>query len=74
MDPEDPEDPDAEARQILTSAEELLVLGKIQKALEQAQIARDYYLESGRSEGPRVLGPEKSWVSFERCIGFDDFW
>ena len=47
MDPEDPEDPDAEARQILTSAEELLVLGKIQKALEQAQIARDYYLESG---------------------------
>ena len=40
-------EPDEEARKILTTAEELLVLGKIRESLEQAQIARDYYLESG---------------------------
>ena len=40
-------EPDEEARQILTEAEDLLVLGKIREALEQAQIARDYYLDSG---------------------------
>lgn len=40
-------EPDEEARKILTIAEELLVLGKIRESLEQAQIARDYYLESG---------------------------
>ncbi|CAK9033017.1 unnamed protein product [Durusdinium trenchii] len=40
-------EPDEEARKILKKAEDLLVLGKILEALEQAQIARDYYLESG---------------------------
>lgn len=40
-------EPDEEARKILTTAEDLLVLGKIREALEQSQIARDYYLESG---------------------------
>ena len=55
-------DPDEEAKKILTTAEELLVLGKIRESLEQAQIARDYYLESGGCLKKMGVSPEKSMV------------
>ena len=50
-------EPDEEARKILTTAEELLVLGKIRESLEQAQIARDYYLESGGALTTNAVSP-----------------
>ncbi|CAE7702523.1 PAC1 [Symbiodinium pilosum] len=38
--------PDLEARAILTEAEKLLTLGKLEEASEQALIAREYFLET----------------------------